>query len=172
MNIKEVKIKDLIPYKHNARNNKNAVDKVAMSIKEFGFKVPLVIDKNNVIVCGHTRYLASKKLKLTSVPCIVAEDLTENQIKAYRLADNKVAEFTTWDLDMLAKELDEIDISIDMSEFGFDLEIEINEPKGKDLSDKVKEVFEVIVECSGEEEQEEIFKRLIEEGYQCRVLTL
>lgn len=79
------------------------------SIKEFGFKVPIVLDKNNVIVCGHTRYEAAKKLKMAAVPCVIADDLTENQIKAYRLADNKVAEFSTWDFDILKDELFAID---------------------------------------------------------------
>ena len=85
---------ELVPYDNNPRNNKNAVEYVAESIKEFGFKVPLVIDKDNVIVCGHTRYLAAKKLGMEAVPCIIADDLTEEQINAYRLADNKVHEYS------------------------------------------------------------------------------
>lgn len=120
MNISTIQIKDIRPYEKNARNNKNSVDKVTQSIKEFGFKVPIVLDKNNVIVCGHTRYEAAKKLKMAEVPCVIADDLTENQIKAYRLADNKVAEFATWDFDILKDELFAID-DIDMSDFGFDL---------------------------------------------------
>ena len=92
MDIIYKKIDDLIPYINNPRNNKNAIDKVASSIKNFGFKVPIVIDKNNEIINGHTRLEASKKLNLKEVPCIIAEDLTEAQIKAYRIADNKVAE--------------------------------------------------------------------------------
>lgn len=173
VNISTIQIKDIRPYEKNARNNKNSVEKVTQSIKEFGFKVPIVIDKDNVIVCGHTRYEAAKKLKMKEIPCVIADDLTENQIKAYRLADNKVAEFSTWDFDILKDELFAID-DIDMSDFGFDLDFgeEPQEPKGKDLSDKVKELFEVIVECTDEMEQEEIFTRLSEEGYSCRVLTL
>jgi DNA modification methylase len=119
MNIIEMKIGDIIPYEKNPRKNDDAVKYVAESIKNFGFKVPIVIDKNNVIVAGHTRYKASKKLGLKEVPCIVADDLTEEQIKAYRLADNKVAELAEWDFDLLGEELSDI-LDIDMCDFGFD----------------------------------------------------
>ena len=108
MNVKEIKLKDIKPYGKNPRKNDQSVDKVANSIKEFGFKVPIVIDKNNVIVCGHTRYKAAKKLGLSVVPCVVADDLTEEQIKAYRLADNKVGEDSLWDIDLLGSELEDI----------------------------------------------------------------
>lgn len=89
MDIKEIKIEDITPYENNPRNNEEAVEKVANSIKEFGFKQPLVLDKNNVIVIGHTRLKASKRLGLKTVPCIYADDLTQDQINALRLADNK-----------------------------------------------------------------------------------
>lgn len=118
MNIIDLKLKDLKPYENNPRRNDNAVEYVENSIKQFGFKVPLVIDKDNVIVCGHTRYKAAKKLKIESVPCVIADDLTEEQIKAFRLADNKVGELAEWDFDLLGDELDGI-FDIDMSEFGF-----------------------------------------------------
>ena len=113
------RIEDLTPYENNPRFNDNAVDSVASSIKEFGFKVPIVIDKNDVIVAGHTRWKASKKLGLETVPCIIADDLTEDQIKAYRLADNKVGELAEWDLNALEKEL--ASIEMDMETFGFDM---------------------------------------------------
>lgn len=103
------KISELIPYVNNPRNNANAVDAVASSIKNYGFKVPIIIDKNNEIVTGHTRLLAAKKLGLEEVPCIVADDLTEAQIKAYRIADNKVAEASEWNLEMLAVELQDLE---------------------------------------------------------------
>ena len=172
MQIVEKKLCDIKPYEKNPRNNDNAVDTVANSIKEFGFKVPIVIDKDNVIVCGHTRYKASKKLGLDVVPCVVADDLTEEQIKAYRLADNKVSELAEWDIDLLGEELDGI-FDIDMADFGFDLtEEEDIQTEREDLSDKVGETYEVIVECSDEMQQEEIYSRLIQEGLSCRVLTL
>ena len=118
MNIVELNIHDLVPYENNPRNNIEAVEYVANSIEKFGFKVPIVVDTNNVIVAGHTRYMASKKLGLETVPCIVADDLTEEQIKAFRLADNKVSEIATWDDELLAIELSDI-VDIDMSDFGF-----------------------------------------------------
>lgn len=118
MNILDLKLSDITPYENNPRNNDEAVEPVLESIKEFGFKVPIIIDKNNVIVAGHTRYKAAKKLKLKSVPCIRADDLTEEQIRAFRLADNKVSEFAKWDNQLLNIELDEIDLN--MSLFGFE----------------------------------------------------
>lgn len=114
----EVNVGDLIPYENNPRKNDEAVDKVALSISAFGFKVPIVIDKDNVIVTGHTRLKAAKKLGLKTVPCIRADDLTEEQIRAYRLADNKVAEFSSWDDEKLLQELDALG-DMDMSLFGF-----------------------------------------------------
>lgn len=120
------KIEDLIPYENNPRDNEEAVQYVKNSIKEFGFKVPMVIDKDNVIVAGHTRYKASKELGLKEVPCIIADDLNEEQIKAFRLADNKVSDKAEWDFNMLDAELANIDI--DMTEFGFeDMDINIDE---------------------------------------------
>ena len=127
MNIVFKNIDELIPYEKNPRKNDEAVKYVAESIKNFGFKVPIVIDKDNVIVAGHTRYKASKKLGLDEVPCIVADDLTDEQIKAYRLADNKVAEKAEWDFDLLADELDDL-FEFDMTVFGFDEEEEDDKP--------------------------------------------
>lgn len=127
MNIVELNINDLIPYENNPRRNDEAVQYVANSIKEFGFKVPIVIDKEHVIIAGHTRYKASKQLGLEKVPCIIADDLTDEQIKAFRLADNKTNEFAEWDIDLLDDELDDI-LSINMEDFGF-MDIE------KDLHD-------------------------------------
>jgi site-specific DNA-methyltransferase (adenine-specific) len=127
MEIKMLKLAELIPYEKNPRKNDDAVKYVQASIKEFGFKVPIVIDKDNVIVCGHTRYKAAKSLKLNEVPCVVADDLTDEQIKAYRLADNKVSEQSVWDFDLLSGELDGI-VDIDMTDFGFE-GIEEEEPE-------------------------------------------
>lgn len=112
---------DLKEYENNPRHNDEAAEAVADSIKEFGFKVPIVIDNNNVIVCGHTRLKAAKRLDLDKVPCIIADDLTDEQIKAYRLADNKTAELAEWDFEALEKELAELTaFDVDMSAFGFD----------------------------------------------------
>lgn len=119
MNIIEKKITDIHPYEKNPRRNDDAVKYVAESIKQFGFKVPIVIDKGNVIVAGHTRYKAAKKLGLNEIPCIVADDLTDEQVKAFRLADNKVAEAAEWDFDLLSDELDDL-FNFDMAVFGFE----------------------------------------------------
>lgn len=112
------KIEELTPYENNPRNNDMAVDAVAESIKQFGFKNPVIIDKDGVIVAWHTRYKAAKKLGITDIPCISANDLSDEQIKAFRLADNKTAELAEWDEDLLGKEMSGI-INIDMSQFGF-----------------------------------------------------
>lgn len=139
MEIVNKKIEELTPYKNNPRKNDDAVEYVANSIKEFGFKVPIVIDKNNEIVAGHTRLKAAKKLGLKEVPCIIADDLNEEQIKAFRLADNKVSELAEWNLDLLDDELEDIDI--DMSEFGFD----INEDEEEtDVEDDEEDLFDDI----------------------------
>ena len=121
MQIYDKRLNEIKPYENNPRHNDNAVDAVVNSIREFGFKVPLVVDSEGVIVAGHTRYKAAKKLGLKTVPCIVADDLTDEQVKAFRLADNKVGELATWALDTLKVELDNIG-EIDMSEFGFSLD--------------------------------------------------
>ena len=115
------KLTDITPYEKNPRKNDEAVKYVAESIKQFGFKVPIVIDRNGVIVAGHTRYKAAKKLSMDEVPCIVADDLTDEQIKAFRLADNKVAEKAEWDFYLLAEELNDL-FDFDMTAFGFDEE--------------------------------------------------
>lgn len=130
------------PYVKNPRRNDAAVDGVAASIDEFGWKQPLVIDSEGIIIAGHTRYKAAKKLGLKTVPCIIADDLTEEQAKAYRLADNKVSEKAEWDFDFLPDELAGI-VEIDMSAFGFDFDFN---------SEENSEVFEDDYEI---EEQEE-----------------
>lgn len=118
MEICQIPLLDIHPYKHNPRDNNRAVDAVAGSIAAFGMRQPLVVDKDNVIVCGHTRYKALCKLGWTSAPCVRADDLDEEQIRAYRLADNKVGELAQWDF-KLGAELSAIR-SVDMGRFGFD----------------------------------------------------
>jgi DNA modification methylase len=123
LQIEYIDVERLIPYVNNPRNNKNAVDKVAGSIKEFGFKNPVIVDKDMVIVAGHTRLLAARKLGLKDVPIIRVEDLTPEQVKAFRIADNKVAEFAEWDAEMLAIEFEELRLAdFDLELTGFDLD--------------------------------------------------
>lgn len=109
MNIVEKRLNELKPYENNPRINDGAVKFVKNSIEEFGFKVPIVIDKDGVIVAGHTRYKASQELGLKTVPCVVADDLTDEQVKAFRIADNKTAEKASWDLDALKTEMEELE---------------------------------------------------------------
>ena len=142
-NILVLPISEVRPYEKNPRKNEKAVKYVKESIRQFGFKVPIVIDSNRVIVCGHTRLLAAKSLGMTEVPCIMADDLTDEQVKAFRLADNKVGEFAEWDLDLLGDELDAIaDASdIDMGDFGFDLS---DEEETEIVEDEVPEEVEPV----------------------------
>lgn len=119
MTIIDKPIDELIPYANNPRHNDDAVFAVANSISQFGFKVPVVVDKENVIVCGHTRYKAAQKLGLKTIPCIIADDLTPDQINAFRLADNKTAELADWDMSKLEEELEGLANDFDMEDFGF-----------------------------------------------------
>ena len=122
MTIKNVDINKIKPYENNPRINENAVDKVVNSIKEFGFQNPIIVDKDGVIIAGHTRYKASQKLGLKEVPVIVAENLTEEQAKAYRLVDNKTSEFAEWDENKLNAELYELLNNFKMEDFGFEFD--------------------------------------------------
>lgn len=126
MKVETVSIDKIKPYENNPRNNDDAVDAVANSIKEFGWQQPIVVDNGGVIIAGHTRYKAAKQLKLKEVPIVVADNLTKEQVNAYRLADNKSGELATWDDDELQEELDKI-LDIDMTDFGFDLETELED---------------------------------------------
>ena len=122
LEIKEVNISQLLPYKNNPRNNKEAIKYVKKSIEQFGFLVPIIIDKQNNIICGHTRFEAAKLIGLKKVPCIMAENLSDTQINAFRLVDNKSQEISTWDFTKLEEELQNlIDVDFDISQFEFDL---------------------------------------------------
>lgn len=125
MEIINININELKPYKNNPRKNDEAVEYVANSIKEFGFKVPIIVDRDYEIIAGHTRLKAAKQLGLKEVPIIIADDLTEEQVKAFRLADNKVGEIATWDFELLNRELDHI-LNIDMSELNFETIEDVN----------------------------------------------
>lgn len=149
MEIIDVPIKALKPYKRNPRRNDKAVEYVANSIRQFGFKVPIVIDENYEIVCGHTRWKAAKVIGLESVPCIMADDLNEDQIRAFRLADNKTAEMADWDFDLLEMEFNDIDPDLfDMADFGFfqDDEPDVKTP-AEIVEDEAPEVDEVEPVC-------------------------
>lgn len=156
LNVRNIPIEEIKAYENNPRRiGDNAVNAVAESIKAFGFKVPVILDSENVIVTGHTRILAAKKLGLQEVPCVVADDLTPEQAKALRLADNKTGELSGWDFEKLDLELEELaDFDIDMSEFGFEVkdEVDINsffETSHEQTEDKKKKTV-ICPECGAE----------------------
>ena len=125
MEVRNLKIDEIKPYENNPRNNLDAVNATANSIKEFGWQQPIVVDKDMVIIAGHTRYLAAKKLGCDTVPVVVASNLSDEQVRAYRLADNKTGELAEWNTKLLDDELQDI-LDIDMTDFGFDEDIEFD----------------------------------------------
>lgn len=148
MQVFEKKISELKEYINNPRKNDKAVEYLKNSIRDFGFKVPIVIDKDDVIVCGHTRLKAAKALKMKTVPCIIADDLTDEQIKAFRLADNQVTGLSTWDNEMLDAELEAL--GIDMSAYGFTLgKVLENSSEEINVADFDDEEFEYECPCCG-----------------------
>lgn len=120
MKIVEKQLNEIRPYEKNPRRNDAAVEYVAESIKQFGWKQPIVIDKDGIIIAGHTRYKAAQKIGCEKVPCLIATDLTPEQVKAYRIADNKVSDYSVWDNKLLLEELDEISRFADDLFTGFD----------------------------------------------------
>ena len=144
------RLKELKPYEKNPRKNDDAVQYVAKSIEQFGFKVPMVIEQDGTIVCGHTRFKAARELGLDEVPCIIADDLTPDQIRAFRLVDNKVSELATWDNERLQIELDDIE-GIDMAGFGFAVDdVDIDQLfDGKEKKEKAPKM--VLCPCCGKE---------------------
>lgn len=131
MEVKNISVRDIIPYEHNPRKNEEAVEYVMNSLRDFGWKQPLVLDKDYVVIAGHTRLAAAKRLGMKEVPCIIADDLSEEKARAYRLADNKTNEFAEWDNEELQKELDALYESIEMDRYGFAIQIENIDQKGE-----------------------------------------
>lgn len=171
MEIIKKKISDIIPYERNTKkHDKTQINNVAESIKQYGFVQPIVIDKNNVVVIGHCRLLAAKQLKIKEVPCVCVEDLTEEQVKALRIVDNKSNE-SEWDFDILPDELAELDLSAFDFDFGVSLYEDDTETKEREEI-ALNESISVVVECSDDEEAETIFEKLSEEGYKCHISTL
>lgn len=172
------KVIDLIPYANNSRTHSDEqINQVASSIKEFGFTSPILIDEDNGVIAGHGRLMASKKLNLDEVPCIILNGLTEAQKKAYVIADNQIALNSGWNLDTLKLELESIDeLGLDMTITGFGLD---DLAKMFDELDEIIPVeqqysqsFSIIIDCDNEDEQEKIFNKLDTEGYKCRVQSL
>ncbi len=163
----------------NPRKNDHAVDRVAAAIREFGFRVPVVAKSDGTVVDGHLRLKAAKKLGLTEVPVVLADDMTDLQIKAFRLSVNKMAELAEWDDELLAIEFAEIaELGFDLELTGFSLDEIASIFDDSEQEDTVPteqpyaEKFNIVIECESEEEQERIFNRLDSEGYKCRVQSL
>ena len=169
-NIIYKRIKDLRPYKNNAKkHSKEQVEQIANSIKEFGFTQPVLINENNNVIAGHGRILGAKKAGLKNVPTVCLNDLSEEQVKAYRLVDNKLNE-SDWNLKLLDEELENI-FDIDMSLFGFDVDMtdeQIDEAL-KEVSFKTKEKHEVIIKCKNKEETLKVQKEIERLGYKCDI---
>ena len=165
-------IRELKPYKKNAKkHSKEQIQQIANSIIEFGFNQPVVIDKHNNVVVGHGRILGAKLAGLKQVPTVCLDNLTEEQIKAYRLVDNKLNE-SDWDYNLLDEELENLTEDIDMNLFGFDSDLtddELEEEMGKEVKFKTKEKHLVIVSCKSEKETIKIQKELEQLGYKCDI---
>ena len=171
MDVRNISVKDLIPYERNTKkHDKTQINNVAESIKQYGFVQPIVIDKNNVVVIGHCRLLAAKKLKMADVPCVCVEDLTDEQVKALRIVDNKSNE-SPWDFDFLTDELAEINLDAFNFDFGVSFDDDDTETKEREEI-ALNESISVVVECYDDEEAETIFEKLSEEGYKCHISTL
>ena len=134
--ITQMPLKDIKPYPKNPRRNDDSVDAVAESIKAFGFQAPIIVDREHTIIAGHTRWKAAKKLGLVDVPVIIAEELTEDQVKAYRIADNSAGSASTWDDELLQEILADIGTAYDMADFGLDMEQYI---EGSEFPDDIED---------------------------------
>jgi len=168
MNIQNLSLKDIHPYARNPRKNDEAVKNVAASIREFGFLVPLVIDANHEIVAGHTRYKAAQSLGLKTVPCVIADELTDEQIRAFRLADNKVGEMAQWDMDLLPLEL--ADIALPMADFGFEVISDEDFSENFTLDDGEKKPFQQI-SITVHDEQAKLILAAIKYVYDQKAVT-
>ena len=178
MKVTHKKVTELIPYVNNSRTHSDEqVAQIAASIKEFGWTNPILVDGKNGIIAGHGRLLAARKLGHKEVPTIELSELTEAQKRAYVIADNKLALNAGWDDEVLKLEIAHLNsLDFDLTLLGFDKielakmfdEVEEQEPEGQNYH----EVFNIIVECKDESEQEKIFNRLDSEGYKCRVQSL
>lgn len=168
LNIVYKAIKELKPYKKNAKkHSKEQVEQIANSIKEFGFTQPVIIDKNNCVVAGHGRILGAKKAGLKQVPTVTLEELTEEQIKAYRLVDNKLNE-SEWDYSLLDEELEDLIGDMDMDLFGFD-ENEVEQEEVEKVEFEKRKIYKVIVEFENKKASEKLYKKLSSEGYICKI---
>lgn len=169
MQLTRKKLSEITPYERNPRKNDQAVDAVAESIRQCGYVAPIIVDEDGIILAGHTRYKALKKLGMEDAEVVVRDGLNEEQKRKYRLLDNKTGELAEWDIDLLEMELDGLDF--DALELDWGLDAEVNKLKERQ-NVSFNETISVVIDCQTDEEAEEIFSRLNEEGYHCRISTL
>lgn len=168
MELKKVPIGQIKPYGSNPRINDEAVDAVAESIKQCGYCAPIVVDENMVILAGHTRHKALKQLGWHEVEVCIVPGLTSDQKRKYRILDNKTNEIAVWDFALLDQELAELDF--DGFDFGFASAKEESQKEREEAD--FHETISIVVDCDDDEQAEELFSRLNEEGYRCRISTL
>lgn len=168
-------IKTLHPYKNNAKKHpKEQIAQIAESIRQFGFVNPVLIDKDNNVVAGHGRCLAAKKIGMKSVPTIKKDNWTEEEVKAFRLIENKLNE-SEWDFSLLDQEIEDLlqsDLAFDMSVFGFDTDLtdeDLEKAMEKEVRFKTKEKHLVIVPCKSEKETIKVQKEIEKLGYKCDI---
>ncbi|MGO0304997.1 ParB/Srx family N-terminal domain-containing protein [Endozoicomonas acroporae] len=175
------KVSDLIPYVNNSRvHDEEQIIQICSSIKEFGFTNPVLIDEENGIIAGHGRLMAAKKLNLKTVPCIVLAGLSEAQKKAYVIADNSIALNSSWDMDVLSREVEALQAEdFDLNLLGFKDDFMVSlfddpapEPEQKPNGEEYTEIFNILVECDNEAHQQEIYDELTQKGLKCRVQSL
>lgn len=177
MKIQYISVDEIIPYENNPRANENAVPFLMNSIQDFDFRNPILLDKNKVIICGHTRLIAAKELGYTEVPCIIADDLSPEKVDALRLADNRISEMSGWSLEKLDLCLEPLKVDFDMTRYGFlDLPDDIEVYEGEDNSIQLPDIgvdrgVKVMVMLDSQEQAEALAERLTDEGYRCKVLS-
>jgi ParB-like chromosome segregation protein Spo0J len=171
MKVKKLKIDEIQPYERNPRiHSEEQIEKIAQSIREFGYVAPIIVDKNKVIVAGHGRYFALKKLGYQEVPVVVADWLTEEQARAYRIADNRLTELSEWDEELLRQELlelEDFDIDLDYLELGKLVDLEED---GNISEMQMDRMYCLVIDFDSEEELQEAYERFTKEGYKCRPL--
>lgn len=169
-------LKEIKPYKGNAKKHpKEQIAKIAESIKQFGFLNPILIDGNNVVVAGHGRALAAKKLGMKTVPVIKKENWTEEEVKAFRLIENKLNE-SEWDFSLLDQEIESLlqsDLTFDMSVFGFDTDLIEKESKSKNkkVEFEIKEKYEIHIICKDEKQMEQVYNKVKGYGEECKLVS-
>ena len=174
MRIRNLAPDEVTPYPGNPRDNDHAVAAVAKSIETYGFQQPIVVDNDHVVVVGHTRLKAAQLLGLKKIPVLVADNLSPDQSKAFRIADNKTASIAKWDKELLLGELHALDAAdFDLASLGFD-------PNGlkrlmadqADLQPDLPAIFQIVITCKDDADQEAVYEHCTSQGFDCKVLTL